>query len=65
MEWCLIGLAATAALLGLGMLIVRPAHLRPPRVRLGLFLRGCVATLCLLGAVALAGLALWAKAMGL
>lgn len=57
MQWCLIGWAIVLALLGIAALIVRPRHARP-KVRPGLLLRGCAASVCLLAAIGLAGLAL-------
>ena len=58
MQWCLMALAIMIALLGMAALLVHPLRARPPKVRLGLLLRGCVAMLCLLAALGLVSLAL-------
>lgn len=58
MQWCLLGFAMAIALLGISALTVSPVRVRPPKIRLRLVVRGCAATLCLLIAVALLGLAL-------
>jgi len=51
--WCLIGMAALAALTALAALLFRPSRVRLPRPRPARLLRGCVALACLLVALTL------------
>ena len=59
MLWCLASGAVVLLLLGLAALKVHPGRLLTI-LRPGLLLRGCLAMLCLLMALGLAGLALLA-----
>lgn len=56
MLWCLTGAALTTLLAALAALIVHPPRLHTPRP--GRLLRGCVATVLLVLALGLGGLAL-------
>lgn len=55
--WCLISMAACAAICGLAALVIRPSQVRLPRPRPTRLLRGCIATTFLLVALALGGAA--------
>jgi len=56
MQWCLIGMALSAGLLGLAALTMRWPGVR--HIQPGLILRGCMAMVCLLTAMCLISLAL-------
>lgn len=58
MSWCLIGVAILAALVGIGVLTVRVPRPDLRQVRPGRAMRGCIATMALLTALGLIGLAL-------
>lgn len=58
MLWCLIGVAILLMLLALAAVTVHLPRPHRPHIRVGMLLRGCIATLCLLVAIGLAGLAL-------
>jgi hypothetical protein len=58
MIWCLIGMAALAALLALATMIVRMPRPELSEIHPGRALRSCVAVVLLLVALGLAGLAL-------
>jgi hypothetical protein len=58
MEWCLIGMALLAALLGVAALTLRPRRPDLSQVQPGRLLRGCVALVCLGVAAALVAVAL-------
>jgi len=58
MLWCLLSIATITSLLGLATLNFHPSRIRLPRLRLGRLLRGCVATVLLLAALGMTGLAL-------
>jgi hypothetical protein len=55
MRWCLTTLTITAALMGLAVLRM-PARRLTGRPSIAGLLRGCAAVVCLLAALALAGL---------
>ncbi len=58
MIWCLISPAVLCVILALAALMVQPRTIPLPRLRLTTLLRGCVASLFLLLALGLIGIAL-------
>jgi hypothetical protein len=58
MLWCLTSAAIVTALLALALLVVHPPRPRLPRIQPVRLLRGCAATVLLLVALTLGGLAI-------
>lgn len=57
MLWCLTAAGIFCILLALASFTVHPLRMRLPRI--GMLLRGCLATVFLLAALGVVGLALW------